>query len=151
MSYLASISLGFLLVSSPVSERPADQEESVGVVSSNQDQHGASLVNVESRLATRYVVPKTLDRNDIDEGFLGVSMSVSQCMGRHMKREGESPASKVEVKVTVGRDGKVSRVRLPRRVRRTIFGTCMRAHSKRWRFPPFTGRPIQVKKKFVLR
>ncbi len=150
MAYLTSVSLGlFLLVSSPsvnptqAGDRP---EVSAGTVVTL-----AAPVHVESRLGRGYVVlPATLGREGLDEGFTGVSISVSQCVNRHLKREGESPARRVEVNLIVRRDGKVSRMRLPRRVRRTVFGACMKAHSSRWRFPPFTGKPIRVKKRFIL-
>ena len=151
MSQLATVSLAFLFLLPPGGDRIEQQVTPETPKISGSEPVGLSSVNRGSRLADRYAVPRTLDRDAIAEGFLGVSMSVSQCMSRHMKRAGESPAPRVEVRVTVARDGKVSRMRLPRRVRRTVFGTCMRAHSSRWRFPPFTGRPIQVKKQFVLR
>ncbi len=109
-------------------------------------------VNVKSRLAERYqALPTTLDRDGLAEGFQGVSRSVDQCVSRQLKIDGEFAEQTLSVDVTVGPDGKVSRLLLPRPVRKTIFGACMQAHSSRWRFPPFTGRPIKASKRFIVR
>jgi hypothetical protein len=123
-----------------VAEAPASTETTEG------------SVNVKSRLAERYdALPTTLDRQGLAEGFHGVSRSVDQCVSRQLKIEGAFHTTTLSVNVTVSPTGKVSRLKLPRPVRKTIFGACMQAHSSRWRFPPFTGRPVKASKRFIVR
>ena len=106
---------------------------------------------VSSRLyRDRPEPPETLDRSALVEGFYSVGRSVNQCVSRHIKRRGERPAERIKVLVTISQDGRVSRFTIDRNLRSTVFGACMNAHSSRWLFPEFTGKPIQAAKKFVV-
>jgi hypothetical protein len=156
MSYLASLPFGLMLVLGIIAPpaTPSAVTTSTGTVASTPDTTAAdpSTVNVRSRLTDRYApLPETLDQAGLLEGFEGVSRSVDQCVSRQLKLDGEFSSGKVEVNLTVGPDWKVSRLRLPRPVRQTTFGACMQAHSSRWRFPQFTGKPVKASKRFVVR
>lgn len=156
MSHFAALPVSLLLVlglaGAPSTAPVTSTQGSVIANSSEADVAPAESVNVRSRLAERYTaLPETLDRDALAEGFRGVSRSVDQCVSRQLKIEGNLAAQRVDVKLTVGKDGKVSRLKLPRPVRKTIFGACMQAHSSRWRFPPFTGKPVKATKRFIVR
>ena len=87
---------------------------------------------------------------DLAKGFVHVRRSVSQCLERHMKREGRAPSGKVKVSVTVRQTGSVGGLVLHGVPSNSLFATCMRSHRQRWRFPRFTGEPVTVAKLFVI-
>lgn len=95
-------------------------------------------------------LPDTLKRDDLVRGFRNVRRSADQCLERHLKRQGRLPKGKVKVVVTINGDGRVSGLNMDREISNTLFDSCMRAHKSRWRFPPFSGKPLLVSRVFVL-
>ena len=95
-------------------------------------------------------LPSTLSKSDLVDGFRNVRHSADQCLERHMKRSGRLPKGKVKVIVTIAGDGAVSDVRMDEEVTNTVFESCMRSHTSRWRFPKFAGEPLHVARVFLL-
>ena len=95
-------------------------------------------------------LPAQPERAALREGFLNVERSVGQCLSRVMKRDGELPAEKISVLLTIAGSGQVKAMQIDRTLRKTPFGKCLKAHSDRWRFEPWAGAPIKVRRSFVL-
>ena len=89
-----------------------------------------------------------LSHDELDVGFSGIARSADQCLSRFRKKGETFPLESIRVEVTIKPNGRVSRMVLPRKVRWSAFGRCMKAHSDRWLFPVFEGRPIRAAKVF---
>ncbi|MBH25399.1 MAG: hypothetical protein CMH57_13320 [Myxococcales bacterium] len=101
-----------------------------------------------SNYAARQAAAQPLSRAELSLGFRGITRSAEKCLVRHRKERGSFPLDSVRVEVTVNPSGQVSKVIVPRQVRWSEFGRCMKAHAALWQFPTFKGRPIQVAKSF---
>jgi hypothetical protein len=95
-------------------------------------------------------VEGTLSKEEIAEGFGNVRNSVTQCLERHLKREGSLPKGKVKLALTVVASGEVTGVGIDPEVQDTLFFNCLQSHRTRWKFKAFSGSPLQLTKSFVL-
>lgn len=95
-------------------------------------------------------LPSTLDKQALVDGFRNVRRSADQCMERQAKRSGALPKGKVKVVVTIENSGAVSAVQMDPEVANTVFESCMRSHTGRWRFPAFGGEALHVARVFLL-
>lgn len=95
-------------------------------------------------------VEGSLSKEEIAEGFGNVRNSVTQCLERHLKREGTLPKGKVKLALTVVASGEVTGVGIDPEVQDTLFFNCLQSHRTRWKFKAFSGSPLQLTKSFVL-
>jgi len=98
--------------------------------------------------AKKQAAKQPLSRTELMVGFRGITRSAEKCLVRHRKERGEFPLDSVRVEVQINPNGRVAKVTVPRQVRWSEFGRCMKAHSSLWKFPTFKGAPIHVAKKF---
>lgn len=92
-----------------------------------------------------------LSNQDIARGMQNVMESVGSCRQRHIMRGGTLEHDRVEVTLDIDNSGDVTNMELsPGSLVDTDFGRCMASQTRRWRFPPFSGDPMQVRTPFHL-
>jgi hypothetical protein len=122
-----------------------DLFESLGAVSPT------SVEAPERKSSPQSGAPTSLSREQLSRGFVNIRKSVFQCVEKQTRRSGDDfAAGKVNITVTISNSGAVSGVNIGSGMGRSVFGMCMKSHKGRWRFPPFSGSPMMVKRAFVI-
>ena len=92
-----------------------------------------------------------LTKDQATAGFKKVARSVMFCREKQMQRAGLLDAGKIYVTVEIQGTGRVSDVSLePSSVRSTEFAQCMSQHKTRWRFAAYDGKPVKIKKMYIV-
>jgi hypothetical protein len=92
-----------------------------------------------------------LTKEQATAGFEKVARSVMFCRQKQMQRAGLLDAGKIYVTVEIQGSGRVSSVSLePASVRSTEFAQCMTQHKTRWRFAAYNGKPVKIKKMYIV-
>ena len=92
-----------------------------------------------------------LSNADLSQGMQNIMSSVGSCRERHIFRGGALEYDTVEVTIEIIPAGRVENLRLsPSSLDDTDFGRCMHSHTRRWRFPPFTGDAMEIRTPFIL-
>ncbi len=105
-------------------------------------------VKVKSPKVTKVDIPP-----DLPEGLTGEvlkeeinknSSAIKLCITEAM-RAGEPPKGKMEVAITIHADGRVREANIETdKFKGSTVGKCTVRYAKRWRFPRFNGKPVDV-------
>jgi predicted Zn finger-like uncharacterized protein len=92
-----------------------------------------------------------LSQEDAKLGFEKVKNSVASCRQRQVARGMPAESVKIAVVLEISPDGSVTDYKLdPPSMQHTEFDLCMQSHTGRWGFKSFTGKPVKIRRTYVL-
>jgi hypothetical protein len=92
-----------------------------------------------------------LSQADAQAGFEKVRSSVTSCRQRQVSRGLPTEAVKIGVILEIQPDGSVSDYKIePASMQHTEFDICMQSHTGRWGFKSFDGKPVKIRRTYVL-